>query len=143
LHNGEWILFDAVFKLKKVDDLKTAFAKGRSVEIIRHRENKYPVKRTCGSFFQNFSPEEINFEINGEKQIHIAYYLDKLGIKGELSVGGAVVSSKHANMIVNNGSATSGDIVTLAKEMQNLVKENYGIVPKPECQLIGFDKNPL
>ena len=138
LHNDEWILFDAVFKLKKVGDMETAFARGRSVEIIRHRENKYPVKRTCGSFFQNFSPDEINFEINGKKQIHIAYYLDKLGIKGELLVGGAMVSHKHANMIVNTGTATSTDIIILAKRMQALVKKEYGIVPKPECQLIGF-----
>ncbi len=138
LHDGNWILFDAVFKLKKVDDIKTAFAKGRSVEIIRHRENRYPTERTCGSFFQNFSPDEINFEINGKKQIHIAYYLDKLGIKGELSIGGAHVSRKHANMIENDGTATSADILNLAKKMQELVKEKYGIVPKLECQLIGF-----
>jgi len=138
LHDGNWILFDAVFKLKKVDDIKTAFAKGRSVEIIRHRENRYPTERTCGSFFQNFSPDEINFEINGKKQIHIAYYLDKLGIKGELSVGGAHVSKKHANMIENDGTATSTDILNLANKMRELVKEKYGIVPKLECQLIGF-----
>jgi len=78
LHNDEWILYDAVFKLKKVGNIVTAFARGRSAEIIRHRENKYPVDRTCGSFFQNFSSNEIN----GNKQIHVAYYLDKMGIKG-------------------------------------------------------------
>ncbi|RLD12382.1 MAG: UDP-N-acetylenolpyruvoylglucosamine reductase [Chlamydiae bacterium] len=138
LHDGNWILFDAVFKLKKVDEIETAIARGRSIEIIRHRENRYPTERTCGSFFQNFSPEEINFEINGKKQIHIAYYLDKLGIKGELSVGGAHVSRKHANMIENDGTATSTDILNLAKKMRELVKEKYGIVPKLECQLIGF-----
>ncbi len=139
LHNNEWILYDAVFKLKKVGNIETAFARGRSAEIIRHRENKYPIDRTCGSFFQNFSPNEIN----DSKQIHVAYYLDKLGIKGELSVGGAMVSHMHANMIVNTGTATSADIVNLAIKMQELVKEKYGINPKPECQLIGFDKNPL
>ena len=139
LHEGVWILYDAVFKLKKVGNIETAFARGRSVEIIRHRENKYPIERTCGSFFQNFSPDEIN----DNKQIHIAYYLDKLGIKGELSVGGAMVSHMHANMIVNTGTATSADIINLAIKMQELVKKEYGINPKPECQLIGFDKNPL
>ncbi len=134
LHNNEWILYDAVFKLKKVGNIETAFARGRSVEIIRHRENKYPTERTCGSFFQNFSPDEIN----DNKQIHIAYYLDKLGIKGELSVGGAMVSHMHANMIVNTGTATSSDIINLAIKMQELVRKEYGIVPKPECQLVGF-----
>ena len=55
-----------------------------------------------------------------------------------MSVGGAHVSSKHANMIENDGTATSADILNLAKKMQELVKEKYGIVPKLECQLIGF-----
>jgi len=143
LHNGNQILFDAIFKVKKVDNIKSSFAKGRSVEIIRHRENRYPIERTCGSFFQNFSPEEIPFEINGKKQIHVAYYLDKLGIKGELRVGGAVVSRKHANMIENDGSATSNDIAALARKMQELLKEKFDIIPKPECRLIGFDEYPL
>ena len=138
LHENEWILYDAVFQLSKVNDIETSYARGRSKEIIRHRENKYPVNRTCGSFFQNFKPDELDFEINGEKQIHIAYYLDKLGVKGELAVGGAIVSPKHANMIENTGSATSNDIIELAGMMRELVKKEYGIVPKPECQLIGF-----
>ena len=143
LHDGEQILFDATFKLKKADDAETAFARGRSVEIIRHRENRYPTERTCGSFFKNFLPEEIHFEINGKKQTHVAYYLDKLGIKGELKIGGASVSRKHANMIENDGTATSADIANLARKMQELVKEKFGLVPKPECQLIGFKNYPL
>ncbi len=75
--------------------------------------------------------------------IFVAYYLDKLGIKGELSIGDAVVSFQHANMIVNRGEATSDDIAALARTMQSLVKEQFGIVPQPECQLIGFRDYPL
>ena len=46
-------------------------------------------------------------------------------------------------MIVNNGNASSNDIIILAKKMQELVKKKFGIVPKPECILIGFKKYPL
>lgn len=143
LIDGEYYLASATFKLKKLTDLETAFAKGRRVEIIRHREKRYPTKNTCGSFFRNFHTDEVTLESNGKKMIFVAYYLDKIGVKGQLRVGGAIVSHQHANMIVNTGTATSDDIITLARQMQELVKDNFGIVPQPECRLIGFKEYPL
>ena len=75
--------------------------------------------------------------------IYVAYYLDKLGIKGELSHGGAIVSHQHANMLVNFNNAKSSDIIDLATKMQEMVQERFNIIPQPECQLIGFKNNPL
>jgi len=143
LHNEQYYLINATFKLKNCSDIEAAYAKGRSLEIIRHRKNKYPNGGTCGSFFRNFSQNEITFATNGKKIIYVAYYLDKLGIKGELSYGNAIVSYKHANMLVNQGSATSNDFIKLARTMQELVMKQFNILPQPECQLIGFDKYPL
>ncbi|MDZ4149981.1 hypothetical protein, partial [Methylicorpusculum sp.] len=80
---------------------------------------------------------------NGKKMIHTAYYLDKLGIKGTLQVGDAIVSWQHANMLVNKGNATSADIINLARIMQQLVFNSFGIMPHSECQLIGFNEYPL
>lgn len=140
LQNKEYFLIDATFKLKKADAITTAYAKGRSQEIIRHRRKRYPYENTCGSFFRNFHPQEV---INTHKQlIYVAYYLDQLGVKGELSIGGAIVSHQHANMIVcKNGTST--DIVQLTLKMQKMVSYTYGIKPQPECQLVGFDTNPF
>lgn len=139
----EYYLVDATFKLKKVDDLQTAFAKGRRVEIIRHRNSRYPTKNTCGSFFRNFHDHEVTITSNGKKMIFVAYYLDKLGVKGQLQVGGAIVSYQHANMLVNQGNATSSDIINLARALQEKVHSGYGIIPQPECRLIGFKDYPL
>ena len=75
--------------------------------------------------------------------IYVAYYLDKLGIKGELQVGGAVVSHQHANMLVNTGNATSKDIIELAKTMQEMVYDKFKIICQPECILVGFSDYPL
>jgi UDP-N-acetylmuramate dehydrogenase len=75
--------------------------------------------------------------------IYTAYYLDKIGAKGTLKVGGALVSHQHANMIVNAGNATSTDIITLARTLQEKAKELFNIVPQPECRLIGFKEYPL
>lgn len=143
LHKKDYFLVNATFKLKIGTDQETSFAKGRQAEIIRHRAHRYPQVRTCGSFFRNFFPEEVSLEIDNKKIIFVAYYLDKIGVKGALQSGGAIVSPKHANMIVNLGNATSTDIITLAYQMQELVKKEFGILPQPECQLIGFKEYPL
>lgn len=143
LHERQHYLFNATFLLKKVDKLKTEYAKGRRDEIIRHRIRRYPTSNTCGSFFRNFHENEITLEINGKKLPYIAYYLDKIGIKGDLRVGNAIVSSKHANMIETLPGCTSSDVINLAKKMQELVFEKFGIVPQPECVLVGFKENPF
>jgi UDP-N-acetylmuramate dehydrogenase len=136
-------LISATFKLKQASLVDVAFARGRREEIIRHRYQRYPYTGTCGSFFRNFHPQEVSMENNGKKVIWVAYYLDKIGVKGQLACGGAQVSHQHANMIVNKANATSADIITLARTMQELVHKNFGIMPQPECQLIGFNHYPL
>lgn len=141
LQKKEWFLISATFKLHPVSEEEAAFARGRSVEIKRHRYKRYPHTHTCGSFFRNFSPEEV--KNTSKKLIYVAYYLDKLGLKGELAFGDAIISHQHANMIINRGSATTTDILNLTLDMQRRVQETFGITPQPECQLIGFTKNPF
>ncbi|HZW60900.1 MAG TPA: UDP-N-acetylmuramate dehydrogenase [Candidatus Babeliales bacterium] len=143
LQKHEHYLISATFKLKRCTQLEAAYAKGRSIEIARHRAKRYPVSHTCGSFFRNFHPHEVTLESNGKKMIFVAYYLDKIGVKGALQIGDAIVSHQHANMLVNRGNATSSDLINLARTMQELVHKQFGIIPKPECLLIGFEKYPL
>jgi UDP-N-acetylmuramate dehydrogenase len=143
LHKKDYFLVAATFKLQCATDEQAAFAKGRKTEIIRHRAHRYPQVRTCGSFFRNFFPDEVSLVVDNKKIIFVAYYLDKIGVKGTLRSGDAIVSPQHANMIINLGAATSTDIITLARQMQKLVQEKFGILPQAECQLIGFKENPL
>lgn len=143
LHNHEYYLLNATFALKQATDLEVAHARGRRTEIIRHRTARYPTSNTCGSFFRNFSNNEVTLTSNGRKMIYVAYYLDKIGVKGQLKTGDAIVSYQHANMIVNRGSATTSDIITVAAQMQQSVKKNFNIIPQPECRLVGFKKYPL
>ncbi len=144
LHEKQHYLIDATFKLKHAADAtEVAYARGRRKEIIRHRVARYPNSGTCGSFFRNFFPHEVTLESQGKKLIYVAYYLDKLGVKGALAVGGAGVSYQHANMLVNHGTATSTDLIALARTMQQKVYDAYGIMPQPECRLLGFSEYPL
>lgn len=144
LHEQNYYLLDATFKLKRATSpLDIAYAQGRSREIIRHRKARYPNSGTCGSFFRNFHDHEVTLESMGKKLIYVAYYLDKIGVKGALSSGDAVVSYQHANMLVNKGTATSNDLITLARTMQQKVFDQFGILPQPECRFIGFTEYPL
>ena len=143
LHKKDYFLLNATFRLICATDQQTFFAKGRKQEIIRHRTHRYPQARTCGSFFRNFLAHEATLEIDNKKIIFVAYYLDKIGVKGSLRKGNAIVSHQHANMIVNLGDATSADIIAIAREMQYKVQDQFGILAQPECQLIGFKEYPL
>jgi UDP-N-acetylmuramate dehydrogenase len=52
--------------------------------------------------------------------------IDDLGLKG-CKIGDAMVSLKHANFIINDGNATSEDIISLIKYVQDKVKETYNV----------------
>lgn len=143
LHEGNFYLADATFRLKKITARDAAYGQGRRDEMIRYRGWRYPKARTCGSFFRNFHDHEVTITSQGKKMIYVAYYFDKLGIKGELSHGGALVSHLHANMIVTQENAKSNDVIMLARKMQELTFKEFGILPQAECQFVGFKENPL
>ncbi len=143
LQKERHFLLASIFKLKKVSLLQASYAKGRRDEMIRQRNKKYPISNTCGSFFRNFYENEITQKTGNKKIIYAAYYLDKIGVKGVLKEGGAIVSHRHANMLVNQNNATTNDIINLARQMQLLVYNNFRIILQPECRLIGFKKYPL
>jgi UDP-N-acetylmuramate dehydrogenase len=65
--------------------------------------------------------------------------IDKAGMKGKMR-GGAVVSTKHANFIVNEGGATAADIYGLIQEVRDAVSAEFGVALELEVQLVGeFD----
>jgi UDP-N-acetylmuramate dehydrogenase len=81
----------------------------------------------CGSVFKN--PE-------GD---HAARLVEAAGAKG-LAVGGASVSTKHANFIVAGPGASAQDVRRLIRVVQERVEERFGVTLDPEVQLVGdFD----
>lgn len=143
LMEKEYYLISATFQLEVVDNIGGSFARGRRWEIIRHRNSRYPKENTCGSFFRNFHPNEVSLMYNNKKMIYVAYYLDKIGVKGTTQVGDVQVSSQHANMLVNKGNGTSTDIIKLACTLQKKVQQQFNIIPQPECIFVGFKTYPL
>ena len=97
-------------------------------EIVRWRKQAQPLTEpSAGSVFRN--PE------GG----HAGSLIDQAGLKNT-RVGGASVSEKHANFIVNDGSATATDIETLIELVGDRVEKASGIRLVPEVHIVGVKK---
>ena len=70
---------------------------------------------------------------------HAARLIEQCGLKGR-QIGGAQVSEKHANFIVNAGAATAADIENLINEVQAMVQQQTGIKLHPEVRIVGEKK---
>ncbi|MEJ2662828.1 MAG: UDP-N-acetylenolpyruvoylglucosamine reductase, partial [Spirochaetia bacterium] len=62
--------------------------------------------------------------------------IDSLGLKG-YTIGGAQVSPRHANIIVNTGSATAGEVRELIAYLERRVYEHYGFRLEREIIYVG------
>ena len=69
------------------------------------------------------------------RKIPSGYLIERLGLKGK-RIGGAMISPKHANYIINVGSATSEDVVTMVSFIKQQVRDAYGIQLEEEVQIV-------
>lgn len=95
--------------------------------VYRERRLRHPMEfPSSGSIFKS---------VGGEPAWR---FIEKAGLKG-LRIGGACVSEKHANFIVNIGGATAGDIKRLIDKVKQEVLERLGVILEEEVELWGFD----
>ena len=97
-------------------------------KMSRKRRQSQPKQASSGCVFRN--PES-----------HPAGWLiEQAGLKGE-KVGGAAVSDIHGNFIINNGDATTEQVVELIQRVKERVKQTHGVVLEPEVNLLGQSWN--
>jgi UDP-N-acetylmuramate dehydrogenase len=121
------IFLNATYQGRPDDPLAVA---ARMAEITSRREASQPIReKTGGSTFKNpIGPD-------GEKLS--AWKLnDEAGMRGYRR-GGAQVSEKHANFLINTGDATAADIEGLGEEVRASVKVKHGIELEWEIKRIG------
>jgi UDP-N-acetylmuramate dehydrogenase len=118
----DWIFVEATF----AGDAGNSAAIGRRMgEIQAARESSQPIRaRTGGSTFAN-PPGHKAWEL-----------IDRAGCRG-LTRGGAMISEKHANFLINTGSATAADIEGLGEEVRRRVHDMCGITLEWEIRRIG------
>lgn len=98
--------------------------------IAASREASQPLRsKTGGSTFKNPAPESSG----GKKAWQL---VDEAGCRG-LTMGGAQVSEKHTNFLINTGEATSSEIEALGEEVRRRVKETSGVSLEWEIQRVG------
>jgi UDP-N-acetylmuramate dehydrogenase len=117
--DDEWFLA-ATFALQH--DATTA--RGLKDMLARRNATQPLGQPSCGSVFRN-PPGD-----------YAGRLIDQAGLKGE-RIGGAVVSEKHANFIVNDGSATAADIESLIERVQRRVEQSTGVRLEPEVRIVG------
>jgi UDP-N-acetylmuramate dehydrogenase len=113
---GAWLKLEAGDVEKARQDIK---------ELMEKRSASQPLQLpNAGSVFRN-PPGN-----------HAAKLIEGCGLKGK-RIGGAEVSQKHANFIVNVGGATAADIEGLIEEVQATVLRQTGIELHPEVRIVG------
>jgi UDP-N-acetylmuramate dehydrogenase len=122
----EYIILSTVLELNEgiEDDIK-ALMDSRKERRISSQPLEYP---SAGSVFRN--PAE---------DIFAGKLIEDLGLKG-YQIGGAKISEKHANFIINVGGATGEDIKALIDLIKSKVKEKYNIDLHVEQRFINFEE---
>lgn len=93
--------------------------------LLTRRKETQPIGEwSCGSVFTN-PPGD-----------HAARLIDTAGLKGT-RIGGAAVSDKHANFIINTGAATAADLEQLIVHVQRVVEAQHGVRLVPEVRVVG------
>ena len=106
--------------------------RGRVSEILSVRNAKFPIKGGCaGSFFKNIPDSS-----QPHGKLPAGKLMDEVGAR-DMRVGGACVFEKHANIIINDGGATSKDIRELADKIKKKVFDKFGIMLQEEVIQVG------
>ena len=97
-----------------------------ALNMQRKRRSTQPLSLpSAGSIFRNPSADVSAVEL-----------IDRAGLKG-LRKGGAEVSTRHANFIVNKGDARASDVLALMEHIQDVVLDRFAVSLEPEVIIIG------
>jgi UDP-N-acetylmuramate dehydrogenase len=123
LQNSSRIVLSAKFQFQAGENPEDV--KNRTFRDLEKRHSKQPYDRpSCGSVFRNPSPQ------------YAAVLIESLGLKG-YRIGGAEVSTLHANFIINHQDATASQIEELIYYVRDRVRQAYSIELEPEVKMLG------
>jgi UDP-N-acetylmuramate dehydrogenase len=120
---GEPIIIDGCFRLCRSDPV---LLKKEAGKILKKRRETHPAEMpSAGCFFKNPPAGKTAGQL-----------IDMAGFKGA-RIGGAEISAKHANFIVNKGKASASDILELMQLVQKKVFDRFDINLEPEVKIVG------
>jgi UDP-N-acetylmuramate dehydrogenase len=120
--------------------------KEKMEEYLEYRKEKHPQEPSSGSIFKNPRVDEGFFVLHPETEkfksfgfVPMGYLIESCGLKGKKE-GGAQISEKHPNFIINTGRATKEDIEKLIDIIKKSVKEKFKIDVTEEVDLLKEQK---
>lgn len=144
-HSDE-IIWDATLNFEPGEKEKL---KAGVFDHIKYRQERHPLEfPNCGSVFKNcpleFVPDTVRKNFRDKIKtdpfpiLPTAALLSAAGLKG-LKVGGAVVSEKHPNFIINHDNASAADIIEIIGKVKEKIKSKFSINLTEEIELVGFN----
>ncbi len=136
-HKKNLIILSVALQLKKGNKNKIT---EKIKKYLEYKKNTQPLNYpSAGSIFKNpkgFSAGELGEEDkSSSSSFAAARMIEECGLKGK-KIGNAKISEKHANFIVNLGSAQAKDVKKLIKLIKQKVKNKFGVVLKEEIQFL-------
>ncbi len=114
-------------------------------EYLDYRKKNHPKEPSSGSVFKNPKVPDSFYEEYKEVTkfkklgfVPVRYLIERCGLAGK-KIGGAQISLKHPNFIINIGSATSSDIKALINTIKENIKSKYDITIEAEVEIIDND----
>lgn len=132
LHDTREIVLSADFSVTRGDPERL---RGAARESLAFRKRTQPLeKASAGCIFQN--PDPARERVPDGIPPSAGALVDRAGLKGAAE-GGAHVSTRHANFIVNDGRATAADIVRLIERCRDQVRRQFGVELRDEVVRLG------
>jgi UDP-N-acetylmuramate dehydrogenase len=122
---GDEIILEANLALRPGD--KAQIGEEMDRRLSRRRTRQPLGSPSCGSVFRN----------PGDRSA--GRLIEECGLKG-YRVGGAIVSTQHANFVVNDGGATAADVVAVIRHVHDEVAARFGVELTPEVKCLGFEE---
>jgi len=147
--NKSLLIISVRFKLQKGTPEEVEKAKKVYQDHIEYRNKNHPMEYpSCGSVFQNIVAKEDVEEIlkkwpdakelsaqKWHNKIAMGYVINRLGFSG-FQTGGAQVSTKHANYIVNRNNARFNDVVSIIDKIKEKFSQTFGFSPELELEIV-------
>lgn len=131
----DWVIVEATLRGVPGDP---AAIVARMEDFVAKREASQPVKeRSCGSTFRNPAGYSSTGEAGDPMDLKAWSLIERAGMRGARR-GGAQISEKHANFLINAGGATAADLEGLGEEVRARVRERFGIDLEWEIRRIGL-----
>lgn len=129
-----WVLVEATFEAPQGDPQELA---ERMEAQLKKRDDTQPTKdRSAGSTFRNPAGFSSTGRADDVHDLKAWKVIDDAGMRGARK-GGAQMSEKHSNFLINTGDATATDLESLGEEVRKKVYENSGITLEWEIMRVG------